>query len=85
MLAEALTVACSIEDSFSRVRALRELAPHLPVELLSEVRAEVLAEVLTAARSIEDSFSRVRALRELAPHLPVELPEVLTAARSIEG
>ena len=61
MLAEALTAVRSIGDSFSRVRALGELAPHLPVELLSKA--------LTIARSIGDSFSRVRALGELAPQL----------------
>ena len=35
LLSEALTIARSIEDSFSRAEAVSELTPHLPVELLS--------------------------------------------------
>ena len=63
------------------MRALRELAPHLPVELLSEA--------LTAAQAIGTAF-RAEALGQLASHLPAEqraevLAEALTAARSIVG
>ena len=47
MLAEVLTAAQAIEDSSGRAYALRELAPHLPVEL---------SEVLTAARSLRIAF-----------------------------
>jgi hypothetical protein len=62
------------QPSYNRARTLGELAPHLPVEL----KTEVLSEALTAMRSIKNSFIHVRALGELAPHLPVEfLPEAL--------
>ena len=54
MLAEVLTAAQAIEDSSGRAYALRELAPHLPVELLSEV--------LTAARSLRIAFPARRPL-----------------------
>jgi len=65
---------------YNRVRALGELAPHLP--------AELLPEALTVARALENSSDRAEVLGELVPHLPAErrvevLSEALTAARSI--
>jgi hypothetical protein len=65
VLADALTVAESIKDRFSRVHAFGRLAPHLPMEQ----RAEVLADALTVARLIEDPSARAYALSQLAPHL----------------
>ena len=61
---------------FSRSSVLRDLAKHLPVE--------ILPEALSVAKEIEDKSYRAKALSELAKYLPIELlPEALDATREI--
>jgi hypothetical protein len=73
---QALDAARSIGEELYRPRALWELAPHLP--------ADLLREALDAARSIVNNGYRSAALAALAPRLPAELlRQALDAARSI--
>jgi hypothetical protein len=57
----ALEVVRSISNSWNRVRALTDLAPHLPHELLPET--------LQACQAISDEKHRAQALTTLAPLL----------------
>ena len=80
VLAEALAAASQIGAEGARANALRALAPHLPLRLLTKA--------LTAARQIGNKRLRVNTLRALAPYLPAEqeaavLAEALIAARQI--
>jgi hypothetical protein len=73
-LAEALAAATAITDDSHRARALGDLAPHLPPDLLSQA--------LAAATALTDDADRAVALTGLAPHLPPDLLSQALAAAS---
>ena len=73
----ALEVTRLIQSYYSRSRALRAMAPHLPEALWSEA--------LEVTRQIQDEDYRSRALRAMVPHLPDPLlPKALGIIRAIQ-
>ena len=73
MLAEALQAArANVRDDWRLASVLRELAPHLP--------AELLRQALEAASGLPD-WKRVSALSDLFPHSPAQLLDLAPEAR----
>lgn len=80
LLGKALTMVRGIANEYYRIRALSDVAAHLP----EPEGEQVLAEALAAVGAITDEHSRTDALGYLAPHLPDSLlAEALTMADDI--
>ncbi len=84
VLADALDVARTVRNPYSRVRSLAALVPHLP----EAERPVVLADALDVARSISDAHWRMEAMTVLVPHLPeaerpTAIADALGAARTL--
>ena len=77
--AQGLAYASQVPDPRQRSQAIRELAPHL--------RLDLLGQALAATREIENEDWRAEVLAALAPRLAeLRYPqEALTAAREIEN